>query len=278
MTANFKIQITDGAPVVALHSSASCSTQWKALVTLLQDWREVIAFDLPGYGVDNKRDAFLTGMAAVAEPIITEIEQLGSPVHLVGHSFGGGVALKIAQLRPDLVNSLALYEPAVFHILNNDRYSKWPHMAALRRVEQALNAAIARGCREVGMKGFVDFWSNDKVWHAMPAALREKLASLAPVVSADFECIFAETWALEDLAKMSIPTFILTGLESPAVAQRTSTLIAQHIPRARLTKLSGLGHMAPVQVPKDVNPHIQQFILNTERSATHASWPLSAAA
>lgn len=278
MTTESEAPAMDVAPVVALHSSASCATQWKTLVAQLHDWRNVIAPDLPGYGGSGKRDPFLKGMSAVAEPIVAEIEKLGSPVHLVGHSFGGGVALKVAQLRPDLVNSLALYEPAVFHVLNNDRHSKWQPFAALLDVEYALNAAISRGCSEAGMQAFVDFWSNDQVWHTMPAALRDKVTSLAPVVSADFECIFAETWALEDLVRLKIPTYILTGLESPAVAQRTSALIAQHIPFAQQTRLPGLGHMAPVLAPEDVNPHIQEFIRNTERSLSHAGSPLSAAA
>lgn len=53
-------------------------------------------------------------LADEAAPIIAAIERRGVPVHLVGHSYGGGVALYIAARHPERIASLTLYEPSAF--------------------------------------------------------------------------------------------------------------------------------------------------------------------
>ena len=96
-----------GTPVVALHSSASSSGQWKALRDDLADRHCVVMPDLPGYGETTERPkAGSSGGTDTARPIIALIEHGATPVHLVGHSYGGALAVLIAIHRPDLVRSL----------------------------------------------------------------------------------------------------------------------------------------------------------------------------
>ena len=129
------------APVVLLHASASSPSQWSALRTELERRHEVHAMALPGYGGASIRsDVDFKGTAMIAQPIIEQIARLGEPVHLVGHSFGGAVALKVALERPDLVASLTLYEPAVFHLLN-------PETGADAKTRKSISR-IGRGPRD----------------------------------------------------------------------------------------------------------------------------------
>ena len=278
MTAYFKLPAFNSAPVVALHSSASNCSQWKSLTVQLQDWHEVFAVDLPGYGNGPARDTSVEGMNSVSAPVLSEIERLDTPIHLVGHSFGGAVAIKIALMRPDLVKSLTLYEPAAFQILKTGTLKERQVLSKFRNVERSLNTSISNGRDDLGMETFINFWNGENTWKQLPEALRGKLTSVASVVSSDFQCCISETWALKDLADLSVPTLMMVGMDSPEVAQRTANLIAKNIPGAELAMLPGLGHMGPVQDPDWVNPRIRQHIARVANPSTHVSWPHRTAA
>jgi pimeloyl-ACP methyl ester carboxylesterase len=56
-------------------------------------------------------------LADEAARTIDLIDRTERSVHLVGHSYGGGVALHVALARPDRIASLTLYEPSAFHML-----------------------------------------------------------------------------------------------------------------------------------------------------------------
>ena len=240
-------------------------------------------FDLEGltgalnlkFGTELKSENF---PGQEREPIIEEIATLGEPVHLVGHSFGGGVALKIALMRPELIKSLTLYEPVAFHVLNNRNSADATLLTALKEVELSLHAGEAEAEAGPGIKSFIDFWNGQGAWEAMPEALRGKLIASTASVIADFMNGFAESWRLEDLQSLEIPTQVLMGMESPAIAQRTATLVFEHIQDAELVMLPGLGHMAPIHDPDWVNPRIKQHIARVERCAEHFAWPQTRAA
>ena len=72
-----------------------------ALAKALTGRNNVHAAEMPGYGSPTQGGG--QGLAGRALALIDQIEQGGQPVHLVGHSFGGAVAMKIARMRPDLV-------------------------------------------------------------------------------------------------------------------------------------------------------------------------------
>lgn len=273
---NFNTTKTD-TPVVALHSSASNGSQWKVLAAELQDRHDVHAFDLPGYSRDLSRDEAIAGMEAVALPIIDQIVKLDWPVHLIGHSFGGGVAIKIALMRPELVKSLTLFEPAAFHVLEH-RDDDGSLLGSLKDIGTLLRTSTGNGRADLGMKGFVNFWNGDDAWERMSDNIRTVLAGIARTVIADFASVFSETWTLENLAGLTMPTLMLTGMDSPAIAQRTAALVRQHIPGCELAMLPGLGHMAPIEAPDWVNPRIRQHIARVERQPVQFSWPEKLAA
>ncbi|NKB54154.1 MAG: alpha/beta fold hydrolase [Rhizobiaceae bacterium] len=268
----------DGSPIVALHSSASSSNQWNKLLDMLGDRHELFAYNLPGYGEKAGEDNCRPGMATVAQNIIDRIEKIEEPIHLVGHSYGGAVAIKIALMRPDLVRSLNLYEPAVFHLLNIGNVFDQALLEPLKSVESNLRQMVEAGTAELGMAKFVDFWNSDGTFDSLPQPHREKIAGLASTVVNDFQHCFDDSWVIEDLAALSVPVQVLMGMESPTVAQRTSTLIYQNFTTAELVMLPGLGHMAPINASEWVNPRICQHIARIERSADKFSWPQKAAA
>ena len=259
--------------VVALHSSASNSRQWKQLAADMAYQYDVLACELPDYhGSDYHRRPSIKGMSAVADPILEDIQKLGQPVHLVGHSFGGAVALKIALTRPNMVKSLTLYEPAAFHIMKNDDQEDTKLLAGIKQIAQTLSSQALAGRPDRGMKVFVDFWNGKGAWESFSPAGQNNLAKSADLVIADFLSLFEETWELEYLGRLNIPTKMLLGTKSPAIAQRVAIQIAGNIRGATLAMLPNLGHMAPVSHPHLVNPLIQRHISLIENTMHQDRW------
>jgi pyruvate dehydrogenase E2 component (dihydrolipoamide acetyltransferase) len=101
-----------GAPVVLVHGFGGDKANWLFNQEARATGRPALAFDLAGHGESGLpgEDA---SPAALAADLAAAIEALGlGPVHLVGHSLGGAVALRLAIARPDLARSLALIAPA----------------------------------------------------------------------------------------------------------------------------------------------------------------------
>ena len=274
MTISFNTSELTNAPIVALHSSASNGGQWGPLAADLDGRFSVHAFDLPGYGqAPLTGDASRTGAAVSAMPVIREIEAMGRPVHLVGHSNGGGIAIKIALMRPDLVKSLTVYEPAAFHFLKHGTEDSKDLFRQIQLVAAMVAASAADGNPAAGMRHFLDFWNQKGFWDALPAPAQDRFSGMIASIMTDFANGFAETWTLKDLAGIEVPTLVMTGLESPEIAQHTSVAIAKALPNARIALLPELGHMAPVFQPDWVNPRILEHVASAERPVMNISWP-----
>jgi len=102
----------EGEPLLLLHGLAGSTGNWVELLPDLVRRYRVIAVDLPGHAGSGRlpRGASTADFAAVAAGVL-ETEAPGSAL-VAGHSFGGLVALRLAQSRPELVRGLLLVSPA----------------------------------------------------------------------------------------------------------------------------------------------------------------------
>lgn len=101
-----------GPPVVLLHGLGGAALNWIELLPSLLERHRVVVPDLPGHGRSGRLPPRAT-MTTYAEAVAGLIEHEGaSPALLAGHSFGGLVALRLAQRRPQLVRGLLLAAPA----------------------------------------------------------------------------------------------------------------------------------------------------------------------
>jgi len=86
-----------GETVVLIHSSVSGNRQWRALVDALKERFRLLAINLFGYGETPPwPGARPLTLADQAELVLTLCEETQTPIHIVGHSFGGSVAVKAA--------------------------------------------------------------------------------------------------------------------------------------------------------------------------------------
>ncbi len=113
-----------GPTVLLLHSSLASKSQWTALVERLSPRYRAIALDLHGYG-DNSLPSSgpsftLDDEVRLVTNRLDELAASSDRIHLVGHSYGALVAMRFAQLNPDRITSLSLYEPVAFRVLADD--------------------------------------------------------------------------------------------------------------------------------------------------------------
>ncbi|MGI9463041.1 MAG: alpha/beta fold hydrolase [Aestuariivirgaceae bacterium] len=270
-----------GPTVVALHSSASTGVQWNSLSEHLMNRHCVFTPDLAGYGGS---DAWPGGPEASltneAEFVFGLIEAWEEPVHLVGHSFGGAVALQIALSHPEWVRSLTLIEPTVFHLLRDGDEADRQLHTTMQSVRGVVNAAAALGNPNAGMKHFIDFWNGEGAWENTSPRLRSHFTNQIGQVINNFAAGEAESWSIEDCRKLTCPTMTMMGLDSPAPSQRTTEMLAETIPGARLHMIPGAGHMVPLTDPHIVDPLISGHIRVAESTekASQPAWHLQLAA
>jgi pimeloyl-ACP methyl ester carboxylesterase len=245
--------------VVLLHSSTGSARQWAGLAEQLAPQYRVHAVDFHGHGVQSgwtgPSRMTLADDAALAAPL------LAAPggVHLVGHSYGGAVALKLATLHPQAVRSVTVYEPVLFRWLIDDDL----HALAAREVvavAEAVRRAVVRGDHEAAAERFIDFWSGAGTWALWPGGRREGIAARMDAVRLHFEALIAEPLRGRELVRLPMPMLCLSGTRTVAATRRIAALLRDAVPRARHELLPGLGHMGPVTHAALVNARIQAFL------------------
>lgn len=251
-----------GPGVVCLHSNASSSSQWRALMDALAPRFHVLAADSYGAGKSpawrGQRALTLRDEAALLEPVF---ERAGERFSLVGHSYGGAIALVAAAAQPRRVRALALYEPTLFALV--ERESGTPNdVDGIRDTVSASLAALRAGDAMVAARCFIDFWMGQSAFDRMPERNRAAIAEAIVNVQSWKDALFGEAMAASALRALDMPVLLLVGSRSPlssrAVAQRLRALL----PRVDYVELDGLGHMAPVTHPEAVNAHIAAFLSN----------------
>ena len=250
-------------PVLALHGTASSGSQWQALSDHLRGNYRVFAPHLPGYG--NARLCGTRDVREAADGVIGALMAGCGPMHLVGHSHGGAVALEIAIQRPDLVRSLTLIEPAVYHLLYGGSASDRALAENLASLSDWMTASVAADLPVAGMRAYVDFWYGAGAWDGTGSGLRQSLVRDTERVASDLAKSLAKSWQAGRLARVGCPTLVMMALESHVVGLRVTEMVAEAIPGARLVMVPGAGHMAPLTDPRTTNPLIAAHLKFVDR-------------
>ena len=247
-----------GTPIVLLHSSMSSRKQWRELTLRLRDSYRLIAVDLYGYGdtpppqpghftIDDEVRLVGSVLASALRP--------HERFHLVGHSYGGVVALQLAQGLRHRLRSLALYEPIPFHLLPADA----PVVSELHAVQREVEASLRKDDAGAGVASFVDYWSGRGAFARMPGDRRATLCKLLPKMALELRAVAAETTSAQSYRRITAPVCLMGGRDSPRAAHMSLAILAQLFPRARRSLVTA-GHLAPATHPALVNPLIERFI------------------
>jgi pimeloyl-ACP methyl ester carboxylesterase len=247
--------VTEPATVLLIHSGGFTSRQWRRLAESLTPRYRVLAPDLLGYGAPwpagtpfhfRQDIAMLTALIA-GEP---------HPVHVVGHSYGGFLALQLALAHPSHVRSLAVYEPVAFGILD-EQTDAWAResLEQLRGYEPG-----ETGVDEAWLESFVDWWNGAGAWQKLPEPTRQAFRDVGWKVSQEVESLGADRTDRAGYARITVPTLLLGGERTQPVELRTLEKLAAALPAARLELFPDLGHMGPITHAPLVNAAIAHHL------------------
>jgi len=243
-----------GPLIVFLHSSLSSSKQWKKLAGSLSSHFTCINIDLIGYGlaekvVDKSNFSFDTEISRIME--IVHAVQPNEKFHLIGHSCGGAIALKMAVSIPEQLLSLTMYEPVAFHLLDisSDMRLQLDHFT-----EQ-----VASLDKDNATKAFVDFWNGDGFFKSLPEKVQGAMSNDIDKVNLDFIGIFHENYGLEALRQLTFPCLVMYGQFTPDVSKNLSESIINNLVNVQSVGVLA-GHMGPISHSHLVEPVIAEFL------------------
>ncbi|MBO3749741.1 alpha/beta hydrolase [Streptosporangiaceae bacterium NEAU-GS5] len=225
-----------GEPLVLLHSGAADSRMWDPLWPALTKRFRVVRLDFRGFG---RSPYEADGPCSDTQDVAAVMKGLGiGPATIVGSSYGGGVALRLATLYPDLVSRMVLFCPMAW----------LPRTADMQAFAAEENRLFEAG----DIDGAVEL--NVRTWVG-PSASEEARREVAEMQRRAFE--LQSDGELEtideaiDLPSITVPVVVVAGGQDMEYFQETARHLARTLPDARLVELPWAGHLPTVERPEE---------------------------
>ncbi len=253
-------------PLVLLHGLAERRQVFAWLVPLLAPHLRLVAIDLPGFGASPRLAGGGFDLGLVCERVEAAIAELGlERPAMLGHSLGGGVAVRYAAERPGALRALTLIAPAGLIATGAVRPSwRRPRLHALGRIvlRCAIPAIVAsRGLRE---RAFARVVGDLAVLDA--ALARELLMGAAQgrsTPAAGIEIVYA---GLRDrLDALTSPTLVIWGGRDRVVSPRYAEPLRDALSDGRLLLLPQAGHVPMCEQPAEVAHAVLELLRAAER-------------
>ena len=233
-----------GTPIILLHATLSASIQLAALARLLSAWGPVLALDRRGSGesvVPVPRQLDVAVHVADVSALL-DAERVAAGI-LVGHSYGGVVALEAAARLAGRVRAVVAWEPPYGPLA--DAVTR----VAFAAVGTATERAFASGGAVAAAAAFLDGVAGDGTWAALPDRARAFLAAQGDGAFADAALTGLDP---DGLSCVAAPVTVLAGTASEPFYAPIARAVVAHIPGARLVTFEGLRHPAPITDPEPV--------------------------
>jgi pimeloyl-ACP methyl ester carboxylesterase len=251
--------------VIALHCSGAGASQWRCFAEALGGGYEVLAPE--HYGCETSgpwtgEHAFT--LADEAARAIALIDKSEAKVHLVGHSYGGGVALHVALARPGRIASMALYEPSAFHLLRQMGEPGAEAYAEIAGVARRICHGVLTGAYRGAVAAFVDYWSGKGTWDAMRPAVQSALIRWAPNGPLDFRALMDDPTPASAYRRLDFPALTLRGEHAPMPTRVIAEGLSELLPTSRMMVIDGAGHMGPLTHAPEVSALIVRHIVDAD--------------
>jgi pimeloyl-ACP methyl ester carboxylesterase len=233
-----------GIPVVLLHATLSASIQLAGLARFLATRGPVFTLDRRGSGesampAPRPLDVTLHVADVIA---LLDAEEIVAAI-LVGHSFGGVVALEVAARFPERVLAVVAWEPPYGPLADAQT------RAGFAAVATATERAHAIGGATEAAATFLDGVAGEGAWQALPERARAFLAAQGDGAYADARLAGLDPGGL---SRIVAPLTILAGTASEPFYAPIARAVVERVPGARLVTLDGLRHPAPITDPEPV--------------------------
>jgi pimeloyl-ACP methyl ester carboxylesterase len=239
-------------PLLLLHGYVGDRRMWRPQIDELSDEFTVVAWDAPGYGgSSDPPEAFPLSEFADCLAAFIDALDLGRP-HVVGLSFGAGLALELYRRHPELPLTLVLASA----------YAGWagslPPEVVEQRLQQALRLADLppdRLVEELIPTMFTDSAPAELV-EGFAASMRE----FHPVGLRANSRAFADADLRDVLSTIDVPTLLLYGDRDVRAPRNVARDLHAAIPGSRLVTIRGAGHVCNIDAPERFNSEVRAFL------------------
>jgi len=241
-----------GQELVLLHGALSDSRIWENQIEELSKEFSVIAWDNPGCGLsEDPPDTFRLKDFADCLALFIEELKLDHP-HILGLSFGSGLALEFYHHYPTIPKTLILVSA----------YAGWAGSLPPEIVNERLKQGIKQSF--LPPKEVVEEWVPTLFSESVPREVVEKTAS----IMADFHpkgmrvmlSAFAEADLRETLSTINIPTLLIYGDLDKRSPLNVAKVLHENIPSSKLVIIPGVGHEINIETPDEFNNEVRKYI------------------
>ncbi|NXY96131.1 alpha/beta hydrolase [Streptomyces sp. BR123] len=266
-------------PALFVHGLGGSSTNWSALMALLEDSVDGEAVDLPGFGWSPPPADRDYSVTAMARAVIRHLDAAGrGPVHLFGNSLGGAVSTRVAAVRPDLVRTLTLVSPALPDLRMQKSALPTVLLAVpgttglLHRLAGGLTAEQrTRGVMQlcygdpsrVRAEDFRAAVEEMERRMALPYFWEAMTRSTRGIV--DAYTLGGQHGLWRQAQRVLAPTLLVYGGRDRLVAYRTARRAAASFRGSRLLSLPEAGHVAMMEYPESVASAFRELLHDTDR-------------
>ncbi len=220
-----------GPPVVMLHGLSASLDWWQFNASAIAEHFTVFLLDLPGFGRMGHQTA-IRAMPDYANWVIRFIDAVDlRSVHLVGHSMGGHLAVRIAATYPERVTRLVLVGPAGVLPDSELEHYVLPIVKLLREIPPRMFPLALRDIRLADLR---------TTWQSGQSLIEHDVLSLLPEVRAS--------------------TLLIWGADDPVVPLELAETFLERLPDARLTTYPHGGHIPMVHDPERFNRDVINFL------------------
>ena len=251
------LELGEGAPLVLLHGWSMSHAVFSELARLLADNFRLLLPDLPGHGSSSSvRPCSLSAMAEVLGRWLEELQ--AEPVALLGWSLGGQVAMTLCLDRSTLVERLVLVSSTP-RFCATEGWSAGLPVGELR--------ALRRGLQRRYLATMGEFFDLQFAGEGMNAERRREILQFAvkasrlpdPEEALETLDILGREDLRERLSEIAQTSLVIHGESDRIIPFAAGCYLADHLPKAQLCSLPGVGHAPFLSAPRQVAAQLVEF-------------------
>ncbi len=256
----FKEYHGEGPGTLMLSSSGLGPRQWDFLSALMKgrlsyalSYLHYPPSDFLNEGVEPDIDVDFLGAEKLLDLLI---EKGGGPINVVGHSYGGFLALSLAKKYPDKIRRMVLFEPIAWGVLRLDSQDE----SLKKDFENLYQNLFYKGLLEENwLRFFIDFWNHQGFWDSLGTKKQNYWKSLYPKIYAEVKGLCLDDKGLSHWADLKHPIRILRGKNGPPAQNEVCKLLFKALKNSELIETVG-GHMAPITHFQKVLPLFSNWL------------------
>jgi pimeloyl-ACP methyl ester carboxylesterase len=256
------LEAGDGPPVVLIHGSGPGVTSyanWRLVIPELAKDFHVVAPDMVGFGFSERPPGVEYGLTTWADQTVALMDTLGlEKVSLIGNSFGGAIALRIAATLPDRVDKLVLMgSMGVPFPITEGLDRVWGYEPSFENMRAVLD--VFAYSREI----VNDELAEVRYRGSIEPGFQESFAAMFPADESGSRQRWVEAMSTPEEQLRALPhrTLIVHGREDAVIPVQNSYVLEGLIENADLSVFSHCGHWSMIERTADFNRLVRDFFL-----------------